>query len=376
MGWTTTLIGMLVLLECQNLVSHWRGWVLDVEHERTNDFTIVVPVYGHPRYFQNGEYLETLRQNVLVAAETSTPEMAQFASELAAKGWRVYTVRLRENVGPDTILKAAIADGAVTTKWLVRMDADTYAVDDMGKAIAAADKAGADMCSVKCLVSRPRKLVERMQAVEYEMAMLTRHFRPWMTSGACIIGTTDAYRTVLDLHALNFGTCGGDIETGRIAHHLRMRIRHIDFDVFTEVPGTWRALYRQRMVWWAAGFRTAILNFDTAIRMPVFLLYFTGLVWLGMFWRTEHVIGLESFRFAPMLVLFYTGLCYLTNWQVRSRWMILFPYYSLIQVLIMPLAGAYWCLKYMIVHRTTGRYKFGIRRGRYMKATVAGEGMA
>ena len=57
-----------------------------------------------------------------------------------------------------------------------------------------------------------------------------------------------------------------------------------------------------------------------------------------------------------------------TNWPVRSRWMILFPYYSLLQVLLMPIPGAFWCLKYMLVNRTSGRYKFGFRRGRYVRA--------
>jgi hypothetical protein len=45
--------------------------------------------------------------------------------------------------------------------------------------------------------------------------------------------------------------------------------------------------------------------------------------------------------------------------------MILFPYYSLVQVLLMPFIGAFWCLKYMLVNRTSGRYKFGLRKGRY-----------
>jgi cellulose synthase/poly-beta-1,6-N-acetylglucosamine synthase-like glycosyltransferase len=187
-----------------------------------------------------------------------------------------------------------------------------------------------------------------------------------MTSGACIIATTDAYQAALKLHSLNFGTCGGDIETGRAAHHLRMRIRHIDFVVYTKAPESWRALYRQRVIWWAAGFRSSIVNVDTALRLPLFLVYFAAFVWLGFFWKWTSLVSVQSLSIVPMLILAYTAICVFTNWPVRSRWMILFPYYSLLQVLLMPIPGAWWCIKYMLVNRTSGRYKFGFRRGRYV----------
>ena len=249
------------------------------------------------------------------------------------------------NVGPDTMVKAVLEDGAVRTSWTIRIDADSYAVEDFGKAIAAANRAQADFCSVKCLVSRPTTLCERLQAVEYAMSMRTRHFRPWMTSGACIIATTDAYKAALGLHSLNFGTCGGDIETGRAAHHLRMRIRHIDFVIYTKAPESWRALYRQRVVWWAAGFRSTIVNIDKAVRLPLFLAYFGICVWLTFAWKWDVMRSVESLKLLPVLIVFYTAICVVTNWPVRSRWMILFPYYSLLQVLLMPIPGALWCLK-------------------------------
>jgi hypothetical protein len=356
----------VVLLECQNLLAVWRGWVIDVGDESSEDYTVVVPVYGDPRYFENGEALFPIREHVVLALEVTPPAMSVFADEMEREGWRVHRVRLARDVGPDTMVKAVLEDGAVRTSWVIRIDADSYAVDDFGKAIAAAARAGADFCSVKCLVSRPRTVCEKLQAVEYTMAMRTRHFRPWMTSGACIIATTDAYQAALQLHSLNFGTCGGDIETGRAAHHLRMRIRHIDFVVYTKAPESWRALYRQRVIWWAAGFRSSIVNVDTALRLPLFLVYFAAFVWLGFFWKWTSLVSVQSLSIVPMLILAYTAICVFTNWPVRSRWMILFPYYSLLQVLLMPIPGAWWCIKYMLVNRTSGRYKFGFRRGRYV----------
>jgi cellulose synthase/poly-beta-1,6-N-acetylglucosamine synthase-like glycosyltransferase len=363
------LVIAIVLLECQNLLAIWRGWVLDTDDESSDDYTVVVPVYGDPRYFEIGDALEPIRDHVVLALEVTPPAMAAFADEMESDGWRVHRVRLDRNVGPDTMVKAVLEDGAVETSWTIRIDADSYAVDDFGKAIAAAERAQAEFCSVKCLVSRPKTLCERLQAVEYAMAMRTRHFRPWMTSGACIIATTDAYKAALGLHSLNFGTCGGDIETGRAAHHLRMRIRHIDFVIYTKAPESWRALYRQRVVWWAAGFRSTIVNIDTAVRLPLFLAYFGICVWLTFAWKWDVARSVESLKLLPVLIVCYTAICVFTNWPVRSRWMILFPYYSLLQVLLMPIPGALWCLKYMLVNRTSGRYKFGLRRSRYAAPT-------
>ena len=56
-------------------------------------------------------------------------------------------------------------------------------------------------------------------------------------SGACFIGKTESLRSSSTRHSL--WTPGEDIETGRIAYALRLKIRHADFVVRTEVPDTW-----------------------------------------------------------------------------------------------------------------------------------------
>src|SRR5205823_2927998 len=122
MNW---LIALLLLLECQNLAALWRGWVLDLTDESSDDYTIVVPVYGHPRYFENAKYLWPIRDRALIAVEVGTPIMEEFVTDLAARGWRVQRVRLDGDIGPDTIVKAVLESGTITTRWTVRMDADT-----------------------------------------------------------------------------------------------------------------------------------------------------------------------------------------------------------------------------------------------------------
>jgi len=362
------LVPLLAVFDLQNILAQWRRWVLSPPERSTPDYTIVVPIYGHPKYLQNMHFLERVKEHVIVAIDVGKPRIRPLAVRLARDGWRVHTVELGANVGPDSILKEVLVSGAVKTGWVIRMDADTWTEDDLGRAVTAAQWDGAQMCSVKCHVARPSNLCEHLQAVEYAMAMRTRHYRPWMTSGACIIGRTDAYRTILERHSLNFATCGGDIETGQIAKNLLMRVRHIDFVVYTEVPHTWLTLFRQRLLWWGSSFRTIVVNFDSAVRMPGYLFYYLGLVWIGLYWKVAgdfHVLRIAYYL--PTLMLAYTVACVLTNWQVRSRWMILFPYYSILQVMVMPLAGSLWFVAYAVRKRKNPRFRFGFGRNRYFE---------
>lgn len=121
---------------------------------------------------------------------------------------------------------------------------------------------------MKVEVADPRRLVERLQEVEYRMAMLSRHFRPWLTSGACFIGRRESLRQVMRRHSRWFP--GEDLETGRIALALGMRVRHVDIAVQTRAPNTWRRLLRQRRTWWAGSVRHVVVNCDfNALHTPV-----------------------------------------------------------------------------------------------------------
>jgi hypothetical protein len=40
-----------VAFDFQNLLSWWRGKVIEAGADSSTDFTIVVPLFGHPRYF-------------------------------------------------------------------------------------------------------------------------------------------------------------------------------------------------------------------------------------------------------------------------------------------------------------------------------------
>jgi cellulose synthase/poly-beta-1,6-N-acetylglucosamine synthase-like glycosyltransferase len=355
---TLALAIFLIAFDFQNLLS-WRGArTIKPDREKSQDFTIVVPVFGHPRYF-DGARLLRYRHRVLVALEVSAPSMAEFADELEADGWSVARVVV-DDPNPAALVAAALP--AVTTTYTFRLDADTAIGEDVAAAVAAAASVGADLCSIKCAVANRTNVVTKLQALEYRMAMLCRHFRPWLTSGACFLARTDALRQIMAQHST--WTPGEDIETGRTALALRMRIRHLDMVVHTDAPDTWRALLRQRRLWWAGAFRHWWVNLDrNLLHLPLLTSYYLVAIWASWYfkwWTTLSPAAVVSSL--PFVYGAYLFVTVTSNLQVVSPWMIVFPFYALAQVLVMPPLGALTYLQLARRRRNVGRYRFGYRR--------------
>lgn len=347
------VLATLLLLDMQNIGARRRR-VLAPGDARSTDYTIVVPLYGHPRYFANRASLEPFKEHVLLVISTAAPAMRAFAGELETDGWRVHRT---EHDEPLPALVAAGLD-SVTTEWTIRLDGDASFVDHPGSIVAAA--APADICSLKIVPSRRETLLERLQAVEYATAMLSRHHRPWLTSGACMLARTEALRAILAQHSNWF--LGEDIETGKIARRLGFRVAHVDAGVRTVVPRTLGALVRQRRGWWAGCFRQTWINLDHGWDNPLTVVYRVALVWLLY---VGKVVALsDAWRILPIVVLAYTGITAVSNWSVRSRWMIAYPYYALVQSLLMPPAGAVEYARVAIRTRSLGRYRKPLRRQR------------
>jgi Glycosyl transferase family group 2 len=355
------LFGLLLALDLQNGVSRLSRRVLPGV-ETDEDFTFVVPLFGSPRYFRNGAYLSRYRDQTLLAINLDTPEMERFADEAEAAGWRVHRARIAGRVSCPTLVRAALE--SVHTTYVIRIDGDTFSVDRPGRAVAAARRADADLCSVCVYVANRSKLIERMQDVEYRMSMLARRNRPWMTSGAAMIAKTSSLKIILDSHSGWFP--GEDLETGVIANHFAMRVRHVEFVFLTEAPDTFRSWFRQRRMWWSGSFRMAFINADQTLRYPVTFLYTACAVWILLIGKWDELLtGTTAVRVLPFLILIYTALSFVANWEVRSRWMILVPYYALLQAIVVPVFGA---VHYLLLWRQTGewtppgRYRIGFRK--------------
>jgi len=345
----------------QNLASRW-GRVISLGDDRTDDYTFIVPIFGDPRYFRNGDYLRQYRDNVLLAVNVDGPKMERFVDELRQSGWRVHAARLTGRVSCPEIVFDALR--SVSTGYVIRIDGDTVSRDDPGRIVAAVRAAGADLCSVKVTVSRRETVIEKLQAVEYDMSMLGRHNRPWMTSGACMVARADSLRRILSAHSFWFP--GEDIETGVIAQHFRLTIRHVDVRFYTDAPETFRSWFRQRQMWWSGSFRMAFVNADQTLRFPLTFVYTACVVWLLWIAKWHELVDVGHVAaILPFVVLLYTGVSFFSNWSVRSRWMIVYPYYALFQALVLPPVGAayyFWLWFRRGTLRPPGRYRIGFRR--------------
>jgi cellulose synthase/poly-beta-1,6-N-acetylglucosamine synthase-like glycosyltransferase len=344
----------LLALDAQNVAVRFRRPVAP-EDAPSDDYTIVVPLFGEPSYFRNRAQLTPYKGNVLLAVDVRGSRMRRFADELAAEGWRICRCRPRRPSPPSLLLHAL---REVTTEYVIRLDGDSWPVGDPGRAIAGAARARSDLCSVTVLPSRTITAAEHLQSVEYACAMRGRRLRPWMTSGACIVGRAKVLETVLRRHSGWFA--GEDIETGILSRHMRMRIHHLDLKVLTEVPVTLRGVFAQRRSWWAGSFRLAWINFDWALHAPVTLAYTAGLVWLGFVAKSVGL--LTAVEAVPLIALVYTAVTLLSNWEARDRWMIVFPYYSLVQAITMPLLGLARYVSLARAHGNLGRLRGDSRR--------------
>src|SRR5580765_1866342 len=351
---------VLVAFDFQNLLAWWHGKLVTPGVEESTDFTIVVPLFGHPRYFDGRAEIERYRANVLVALEVTSELMQEFALQLEAEGWRVCRLRVA-NPNPACLMKEALA--TVTTGYALRLDADTYIGPGLERMLAAVVADGADLCSTKVEAHQAHTTAAKLQALEYRMAMLSRHFRPWLTSGACFIGKTDSLRLIVDHHSL--WTPGEDIETGRTALALKLKIRHADFVVTTDVPQTWPALIKQRRLWWAGTFRHWCVNADrNVLHLPVKTGYMLLVVLASVYFKWWSMIDLSLLPFElPLLLATYVVVTFISNFQVRSRWMLVFPVYALIQWMVMPILGAVYYVVLARRRKRLGRYRFRYRRG-------------
>jgi hypothetical protein len=351
---------VLLAFDFQNLLAWSRRKLVVLDGRRSWDFTIVIPLFGHPRYFDGRDAIAPYRNNVLVALETTPAHMRAFADELEAEGWNVCRL-VMERPNPAELLQAALP--FVTTAYALRLDADTHIGPDLDRVIAAVAASGTDLCSVKVEAENARTMAAKLQALEYRIAMLSRHYRPWMTSGACFIGKTESLRLIFDHHSL--WTPGEDIETGRAAHALRLKIRHADFVVTTEVPDSWRALARQRRLWWAGSFRHWFINADrNLLHLPLLTGYTLLAVFASVYYKWWGLVDWRMLpRTVPLVLLVYAGVTFVSNLQVRSRWMLVFPVYALAQSLVMPILGAAYYFVLAWRNGRPGRYRFGYRRG-------------
>jgi cellulose synthase/poly-beta-1,6-N-acetylglucosamine synthase-like glycosyltransferase len=353
---------VLLLFDCQNIIARFRK-AAPITDESSSDYTLIVPLYGNPSILTNMDFLSKYKENVLLVLNVTTDAMLSFASSVEGEGWKVHRTYYEGRPRVSRLWQDGLS--AVKTTYAIRFDADTTSPEDPGCAIRALELSGADYASSKVLVANPRNIIEHLQATEYSISMQARHFRPWMTSGACIMGRTEALQATLAAHS-HWGT-GEDVEQGIIAKHFKMRVVHLDYKVYTDAPSTAKALFRQRRLWWAGNVRQTLINVDQMAWFPAYLLYSLLLVYASFILR-GNILAIQPLQFAetlPVMLVFFVLLTSIVNFQVWSPWFFLFPLYSLVQVGVMPIVGVFTFIQMAYRAHSLGRYKIRWRRERW-----------
>ena len=98
-----------------------------------------------------------------------------------------------------------------------------------------------------------------------------------------------------------------------------------------------------------------MVNADKNLRFPLWSLYYLVLVW--MLASGKMNAALTEPTVLPTLIVAYAGLTLVANWPVRSRWMLLFPVYSLVQAVVMPGFGLMRWIGLLFSTRAHGRYR-------------------
>jgi cellulose synthase/poly-beta-1,6-N-acetylglucosamine synthase-like glycosyltransferase len=137
--------------------------------------------------------------------------------------------------------------------------------------------------------------------------------------------------------------------------------RHVDYTVYTDVPESFKALFRQRLLWWAGNYRHMVVNFDhNILQMPILTMYYVLGVWVGFYFHVWSSLSLMTIVHAlPLILVVYLVITVVANTQVLSLWMLVFPLYSLAQSLIVAPLGAVNYVRLARQRRDLGRYRFG-----------------
>jgi hypothetical protein len=348
----------------------------------SDDFTILVPIFGHIRYLKNADFLAHYGEKVVLC--TTNRESQEFNEALEAiavlHGFRIFRSEASKAAAPgrpnpwkllsrtldaraanqitagaarDEIIRDSFA--RVHTTHTIFLDGDTVANQPLSILAGAAATQGFDVASVRVLAWHTRSLAEKLQAIEYEAAMNSRRVYPWLTSGACLIGKTRVLQAIMHHHSLFFS--GGDIEIGKLAKMLKYSVGHIPFDLYTDVPETLSAWFKQRMAWCGGGFRHAIVNSHRySWRHPFYYLYTTIIVYLLTPMRWYELVT------HPKVLLFviplYWVLTVSISWGRLHWWLVLHPIYCLVQVMIIVPLGAYTYCKMARHSRNLGHIRF------------------
>src|SRR3989338_4315066 len=315
--------------------------------KKCEDFVILIPIFNNAKYLTNLDFLKKYGKKVILC--TTNLETYEFYADLdrirAEYGFNVVRTSFKKNVknpwkiyhktllAHDYVLGQSLK--ALDAKYVIFLDADTKCETDLSYLAGTMEKLNYDLASVRVIPSKTESAAENLQYIEYNMAMKSRRVYPWLTSGAAMIGKREVLKRIMDKHSLFFN--GGDIEIGKLANLMGFKVGHIPLTFYTDVPETFYKLFRQRFSWFCGAFRHSIINAHTNLFSHIYAVYFALIIFLMLPFKIYELFF--HWYVFPFIFLFYLTINFVTNWEIRSKYMFAFPLYSLAQVIILPIFG-------------------------------------
>lgn len=312
-----------------------------------DDFTILIPIYGHIRYLENVEYLSSYGDKVMLCTTGGeTDEFNRALDAIAlAHGFSIFRAmwsqqqNVNKRATSGTIRDRLIRDALqmVETTYVVPLDADSTTAQPMQVLAGELERTGADLASVRLVPTNTGSLLGRLQRLEYRLAMGFRFAVPWLVSGACHGAKTVVLRDIMNRHSLFFQ--GNDVETGLIAKRRGYKVMHIPFDVLTSVPDRLKPWFRQRLAWSGGEFRLFFVNARFILHHPFFWFYggVVAIAALPLRW-----MSITTFSWSLLVGLSLYMLLAIWLYRGKHGWMLLMPFYALFSSLVMTPLGIIW----------------------------------
>ncbi len=316
---------------------------------RSLDFALLVPIFNDTKYLTNIAFMKRYADRVVLCTTTNeTPEFMQSLENLSKEyGFRIHACEVGDGkknpwaiynktlLAHDAVLKSSI--GRLKEKYVIFIDGDTWVDGELEVLAGAMEEKQYDISSVKVLPGKRQTPMEHLQGVEYDIAMQARLLYPWLTSGAGMIAKREVMIAIMRNHSLFFN--GGDVEIGKLADMMGYKVGHLPMVFYTDVPSTFKAWAKQRFSWMCGMFRHSIINVDHNLKHPFHFIYFTFIIYFLMPFKVIDMISHP--QTIPLILSIYVLITYFANWKVRSKWMLIFPFYALFQVLVLVWCGIY-----------------------------------
>ena len=312
---------------------------------KNEDYTIVLPVFGKPQFLDGLDKLSKYGNKVLLTTtKFETIEFNTKVQQLVEKyDFNVVKVTLpKDKYGNDIKTTPALLQRAlphVKTKYVIRLDADSYPLENLNMLFGNMEFNDYDLASAKVLPNPEQKqnIMWHLQDAEYTTAMDNRNLYPFVTSGAAIIGKTSKLKKISQNHSL-FPN-GEDSEHGRLATIMDMKVGYIPFTIYTDVPLTIKEWFNQRGNWLIGAFRHKIINIKFTSQYPWFLFYYVLIVYLMLPFRAYHSVMHPEML--PIIFLVYASVTFFFRMSTYKWFYIFFPIYAFVQSTILPFIGIY-----------------------------------